>query len=435
MPSLLGSGPSILSAFSKFHDSSLPHGGLADDVANSADAGAKTYRLLGTTLPATSTRPQPVDIIITCDDGPGPHPAPSLDALRGLVRPGSSHSTADAAKIGQAGIGSLSGPLTFGRTVVYCTRSEASAFVILVSEAYNEQRRGEWCAILALERHDDRWAGEGDDLEAFLRWSPFDSMDELDLVLKKTLPPTAGGLVRIISELRSTIRLARTDGTLDVHMPTRGEHPRSAREYLARAFPVDARSAAGRMRIEVGSIGQVGTLPPLQRWNPKKGLFHQHKALSFGYEREQGGGAKIATVRIGWSAREEGDSQNSGSAAHLKTTPHGLVVLYNGQAVVYYDKLLVLPRDGHSNVKTRMRDRLLGLLVLVEITPGVNLANQVRNLPPAMGLARPLSDAVRLPRRPPPSPSLTPSASLAVHLPCRACTSPTRSATTRTSSS
>ena len=79
MPDDLGSGPSIFAAFSKFRDSSLPHGGLADDVANSADAGATTYRLLGTTLPATSKR-EPTEIICTCDDGPGR----LADAVRSL---------------------------------------------------------------------------------------------------------------------------------------------------------------------------------------------------------------------------------------------------------------------------------------------------------------------------------------------------------------
>ena len=146
MASKLGSGSGIFSALGQYHEESGPHGGVADIVANARDAGAQTWRLQGTRVSGT-------EVVAFSDDGPGPQPAnrpqgssavpPTADTLLRMVRPGSSSSTNDASKIGQAGVGTLTGSLVLGASVLFATHDNDELFVLLVSEPFNEKRRAD----------------------------------------------------------------------------------------------------------------------------------------------------------------------------------------------------------------------------------------------------------------------------------------------------
>ena len=98
----------------------------------------------------------------------------------------------------------------------------------------------------------------------------------------------------------------------------------------------------------MGALAQMGRLAPLQRWKPSTGIFHASRS-EYSYEN----GQHVAKVKIGWSARESGDSCISGTVENLRRNPHGLVVVYNGQASVLLERLNTSPRGvSECNVLT-----------------------------------------------------------------------------------
>lgn len=136
----LGSGNGILNALSQFHEESTAHGGLADLAANSRDAGATVWRLQGGFFgPQDAVK----DVLCFSDDGPGPciEDQPTAESLHRMIKPGISTSTDEQSKIGQAGVGSLSGSLVLGSSVLFATRGSDTLHLLLVSEGYNDWLR------------------------------------------------------------------------------------------------------------------------------------------------------------------------------------------------------------------------------------------------------------------------------------------------------
>ena len=201
----LGAGNNIFAVIEAYHDAEAPaHGALADLAANSRDVQASRWRILGKVLDGGH-------VLCIVDDGPGPvargtqYPTPL--SLAGLVRPGLSTSTNDATKIGQAGIGTLSGTLALGDAVIFATASPSELFVLLVSKAYNRSlsERGLEDATLitltcAKETHTWRASSseeigcdDGEDAaELFLRWTPCSSLAEIYQICMDALPPRSG---------------------------------------------------------------------------------------------------------------------------------------------------------------------------------------------------------------------------------------------------
>ena len=415
MVTTLGSGSGILSALGQYHEESGPHGGLTDLAANARDAGALNWRLQGVIMNGTS-------MIACSDDGPGPcEPGaadPSAEALLQLVRPGVSNSTDDAGKIGQAGIGALSGPLVMGGSVLFATHSPRETHVLLISESFNDMRkkRGELysCLVVQLSRNKAsgrlsiRGGGQAgapfiattdtanaDVISAdtaisaqtavklLMEWSPFFSAEAVFNMVEALLPRHSGGLAQLIFDLRHGIGINTCGSSeFDVTLPVSESHaqayPISARLFLCRTFPKCFNNNRHRaFNIQMGRFGEACT--PLVSFDPRHNVHNiaPSHPLLYCYPGEQ---QPVVRVWMGWMLKESGNSAYSGDARALKQHPYGIVVVYNGQMVTFFEKTACMQQgNDHRTLRERMVTHQLGLIIYVEVESSVNLANPQRD--------------------------------------------------------
>lgn len=191
MPTALGSGPLALQLFKTIHSGhggsrGAVHGALLDIIANPRDAGAENVTMLvgAVNAPASQGRARKsTDVVVFHDDGPGPRdrdgddfkPHPTMEALRHMLRPGCSTSAGNAKALGQAGVGSLSGCLALGDTVIVATHTPEHVFVLMISLPFNSTlaSEGEHEAKLIELTFDKAGAvWEGDMVRQVLRQSP-----------------------------------------------------------------------------------------------------------------------------------------------------------------------------------------------------------------------------------------------------------------------
>ena len=355
MATLLGSGGGILSALGQYHEESGPHGGLADLAANARDARAKRWRLQG-------ARVNGKEVVAISDDGPGPRmqgedpdtARPSLAALQRMVKPGCSSSTDDSSKIGQAGVGTLTGSLVIGRSILFATHTETDIHLLLVSEPFTEVRTKQDCDAevikLSYDKNAEIWASDagnaepttGAAAELLLQWSPFPSLEALHAMLLQLLRPAWGSLVLLIWDLHTGVKLSPPGAPFDLLLPPNEAHPQayptSARLFLSRTFPLAHRHGAHRadgrrFSIELGLVGKM--TKAVEPMDPAVAIHNAPtEPLCYTYEGEQ---TAVARVWMGWVAEEEGGSCRSASRT-VSNEPFGVVVVYNGQMVTFYEK-------------------------------------------------------------------------------------------------
>ena len=311
----LGSGTGILAALGQYHEEAGPHGGLADLAANARDAGATKWQLQGWTGTLDQTG-EKMDVVACSDDGPGPclpgSTVPSAEALLRMVKPGTSTSTDDASKIGMAGVGSLTGSLSIGGSVLFVTQGVCPTtalhrvYLLLVSERFGEQRKAEGCLDAEIIQASFS-RGQPDEVGVFellLQWSPFSSFEQLRGVLQLLLPPS-GSLIQLIWDLRDGIELqmpptkSGPPSAFDVLLPLGEAHPQaypaSARKFLQHTFPAAYHLNGRRFDIVMGRLGNIATV--IQPFDPRVNVHHLSTPIVYKYKGVEAPVAKVSTPR------------------------------------------------------------------------------------------------------------------------------------------
>ena len=365
-PRLMQVKPNYIKSLLTSHDSAQT--AFKDLAANAKDAGATAFmvdvdRICG------------VDVLITWDNGPGPVEADpdspfvgtiTLNSFMGpLFDLGGTTALGDGGKIGQYGIGAITGPLRIGRRVVVATRSADYLFcALLCSSLIEDQADGILLPYLVYDFAEREWhenaPGSYDFFDHYTAFGTDDGLDRYKLleVCMKYLP-TAGQLLHVISDLADEIEVGQRG---DIAVPKMAHaFDSSVSRYLAYAFYKTGNDADFKITIKGRDVSHLKDKGPFRETLLKlKRTLPPYKAR----DASKDALPIEADVVVGFTTKE-----GAGSLSTADELPMGLCISINGVMVTMFE---LLPKQAagfrsHASVADKVRLHWHGLVVLVKL--------------------------------------------------------------------
>ena len=279
----------------------------------------------------------------------------------------------DARKIGQYGIGAITGPLRIGKDVLVATRSADYLYCALLSSSLilEEQTDGILLPYLVCSFAEGVWYENVPDSSFgfFNRFTAFGTdfgRPDLDKLLEVCveLLPDVGGLLHVISNLADEIDVGKERG--DIMMPKLAhEFDTSLSRYLSHAFyksgagddsdfKITIKSRAASHRSEAGKGPFRETMLKCKKTLPP---YKAHGTCPNTLPIE-------ADVVVGFTTKE-----NVGTSSNVDELPMGLCISINSVMVTMFE---LLPKQvsgfrSHASVADKVRFHWHGLVVLVKL--------------------------------------------------------------------
>ncbi|EOD24770.1 hypothetical protein EMIHUDRAFT_238379 [Emiliania huxleyi CCMP1516] len=366
--------PNYMKSLVTAHDSAQT--AFKDKAANAKDAGATEFKVEVRTIYGKTA-------LLTYDNGPGPVDAVqgsptcgtvTLDSFMGpLFNLGGTTALGDARKIGQYGVGAITGPLRIGKDVLVATRSADYLYCALLSSSLiaEEQTDGILLPYLVYSFAEGVWYENvpGSSFGFFDRFTAFGTdlgRPDLDKLLEvcMELLPAVGGLLHVISNLADEIDVGKERG--DIMMPKLAhEFDTSLSRYLSYAFyksgagddsdfKITIKGRAASHRSEAGKGPFRETMLKCKRTLPP---YKAHGTCPNTLPIE-------ADVVVGFTTKE-----NVGTSSNVDELPMGLCISINGVMVTMFE---LLPKQAngfrsHASVADKVRTYWHGLVVLVKL--------------------------------------------------------------------
>ena len=375
----MGNKPRSILNMERAH--TTPHACLKELAANSRDAGATTFSMLGEMLP------EGLGTLIVVDDGKGPcrkgDAQPCIDSFLDILDLGHATSADNPATIGEAGAGLKYGCLGIARDTLIATQNTSEIIVALLSASLHEDleaRDVRFTEIphLVFNKMVKQWrVSEGglDHLAAYTPFSGAAGLEALRALCTKHLgtgykQSGSGGVLHIMMKLREGIDVFNNPDDIKLHFSVDHKYLWSARRFMGFAFPDKRERPEGKFIVKIKGRPVYTWIDSDLTFGSMSGgslqmskLCHHSKRSTYKPTLVQSKDKYKASITIGWTAAEKAAEQSN-----LDKNPFGLCILYNGMLVEMFSKITAMKQMGpERSLQDRMLKAKAGLVIMVEL--------------------------------------------------------------------